>query len=157
MGRDSIAPQAEACLAREGEGMNVALAYFSKTGHSKKIMEAVSKCMGLTAYNLKETPAPGELDLLILATGIYAGKCDPFLLNWIENLAPGQVKRAALITSSMSRSRQEIIREALAKRGVKVDGEEYTCKGSFLLFGRGHPDVAEIEGAVAFAKKAAAR
>lgn len=120
-------------------------------------MEAVSKSMGLTAHNLKDTPVPGEIDLLILATGIYASQSDPALLGWIEKLGPGQVKRAALITSSMSRGYQAAVREALTKKGVKVDGDEYTCKGSFLFFGLGHPDATEIEGAIAFAKKAAAQ
>jgi flavodoxin len=152
-----MAPDGVARLAREGEHMNIALAYFSKTGHSRKIAEAVSAGTGLTACNLKDATALGELDLLILTTGIYASQSDPALLNWISKLAPGQVKRAALITSSMSKGRQEAVREALVKKGVRVDQEEYTCKGSFLFFGLGHPDADEIQGAVAFAKKAVAQ
>jgi len=143
------------CLQRrrKGKAMKIAVIYYSKTGHSRKIAKAVAGGLWVQAQSLSEKPVLSGVDLLFVVGGIYSGKSDPQLLNYLATLSRNQVKRAALITSSMSKSRQDMVRNALSNNGIEVVSDEYVLQGSFLFFGLGHPSVLEIAGAIAFAKK----
>lgn len=136
--------------------MKIAVLYQSRTGHSKKIAEAVAGGLGVQAQRLADHPQLSGVDLLFVVSGIYAGKSDPKLLKYLATFGKEQVKRAALISSSMGKSKQDMVREALTQKGIEVAADEYVCQGSFLFFGRGHPNAEEIAGAIAFAKKLSA-
>jgi flavodoxin len=136
--------------------MKIAVLYLSKTGHSKKIAEAVAAGMGVQAQSVKDNPELSGIDLLFIAGGIYAGKSDPKLLKYLGTLSREQVKRAALISSSRGKSKQDMVRDTLTGKGIQVLADEYICQGSFLFFGMGHPNAQEIAGAIAFAKKLSA-
>ena len=134
--------------------MNTALAYFSVTGHSKKIGSAVSAALQIPSMDLKTDVIPAGLDCLFLVGGIYAGKSDPRLLQKLEALQSGQPGLVVLLTSSAAGStRQEQVRELLASKGISVHPDEFTCRGSFLIFHLGHPNTTEIASAVAFARR----
>lgn len=134
--------------------MKVDVAYFSKTGHSKKIAEVIAKELSLTPYDLKQTPAL-DCDLLFLVTGVYGGEAAPEVLSFIDTLSPDSVRKVCLVTSSMGNKPPEKVHEALRRKNISVAYDEYTCKGSFLFFGMGHPSASEVEGAAEFARKAA--
>lgn len=136
--------------------MKTAVLYLSKTGHSKKIAEAVAGSLGVQAQSVKDQPVLSGIDLLFVVGGIYAGKSDPKLLKYLGTLSREQVKRAALISSSRGKSKQDMVRDTLTGKGIQVLADEYVCQGSFLFFGMGHPNAQEIAGAVAFAKKLSA-
>lgn len=136
--------------------MKTAVLYLSKTGHSKKIAEAVAAGLGVRAQSVKDNPELSGIDLLFIAGGIYSGKSDPKLLKYLASLGNTQVKRAALISSSGGKRKQDMVRDTLTGKGIQVLADEYVCQGSFLFFGRGHPNAQEIAGAVAFAKKLSA-
>jgi menaquinone-dependent protoporphyrinogen IX oxidase len=136
--------------------MKTAVLYLSKTGHSKKIAEAVAAGLGVQAQSVKDHPELSGVDLLFIAGGIYAGKSDPKLLKYLASLDNTQVKQAALISSSGGKTKQDMVRDTLTGKGIQVLADEYVCQGSFLFFGKGHPNAQEITGAVAFAKKLSA-
>lgn len=137
---------------RKGNMMKIAVVYQSRTGHSKKLAEAVASALGVQAQSVSGQPALSGVDLLFVVGGIYAAKSDPKLLKYLAGLGKDQVKRAALITSSAGKTKQDMVRETLTQKGIQVAADEYVCQGSFLLFGRGHPSAEEIAGAAAFAK-----
>lgn len=128
------------------------VAYFSRTGHSRKIARAVSRELNTIALDVTENPDLSGTDLLFIVSGIYGGKADPLLLRFISSLSPCTVQRVAFITSSLSGNRAEEARQALAKTGIPAANEEYTLIGSFLVFARKHPSDEEIQGACAFAR-----
>ncbi len=133
--------------------MNAQILYATMSGHSKKIAEAIAKSMEIPIHNLKDNPQIPACDLLIIVGGIYAGQYKNELLEFVKKLSPSEIKKAALVTSSMRCSTQGSLRTTLCEAGIAVEDEEYLCKGSFLFIGLGHPNKSEIEGAVAFAKK----
>jgi flavodoxin len=133
--------------------MKIAVIYYSKTGHSRKIAMAVAGGLGVQAQSVSANLVLNSVDLLFVVGGIYGGKSDPKLLKYLATLSKSQVKRAALITSSMSRSRQDMARNTLYINGIEVVSDEYILQGSLLFFGLGHPNSREIAGALAFAKK----
>lgn len=132
--------------------MSIEVVYFSKTGHSRKIAEAVAAELGVTAQDIKGSPMLEDANPLFLITGMYASKSDPEVLKFIERLDPQAVSRVCLITSSLSKMAPEDIPQALRSRGIPVHPEVYRCRGSFLFFGLGHPSASELAGAAAFAR-----
>ena len=136
--------------------MNNHVVYYSKSGHSKAIAGAVADALSLQALDLGQIQAPLQSDLLFLITGIYGGVPDPKVVAYVESLSPADIKRVCLITSSMGENPQTDLRTRLESKGIPVQKAEYTCKGSFLLFGRGHPNKEEIREAADFARRTAA-
>lgn len=135
--------------------MKTDVVYFSTTGHSRKLAEAVAKALSVEAKDLSRQSGQVKADLLFIVTGIYGGSPNPKVMEFIETLSPQDVKRAVLITSSMGKKRQDKVRHALEQKMIPVLADEFTCKGSFLIFGLGHPNQDEIRQACDFAVKAA--
>lgn len=134
--------------------MKTAVAYFSRTGHSKKIAEAIAASLQLKAFDVKAKPTLEAVDLLVLVGGIYAGASSPELKAYAESISKQQVRKVLLITSCTSnRQKQEMIRQILVKNGIEVVSNEFICQGNFLFFGIGHPNSEEIKAAVSFVKK----
>ncbi len=126
--------------------------YATKTGHSRKIAMAIAGELNCSAQNITENPNLSQVDVLFLVGGIYGNQSLPELLKYVEGLTPQNVKKVVLITSSCSKTgKQTEVRKVLERKGILVDEEEFTCQGSFLVFGMGHPNKKEIGQAVDFA------
>ena len=135
--------------------MKTAVIYRSMTGHSKKIARAVAAAIGAEAVNIKDNPALSGIDLLFVVGGIYSEESLPETIGLIKTLNGAKVKKAALITSSMSdKAGQDEARKILESNGIEVL-DEYRCRGNFLFVKLGHPNAREIDGAVRFAEKLA--
>ncbi|MGI6701201.1 MAG: flavodoxin domain-containing protein [Christensenellales bacterium] len=134
--------------------MKFAVVYATKTGHSKKIATAVAAGLGVDAYDVKKTPILEKIDLLYIVGGIYGGKSLREMMDYVKTLKPDNIKKAALITSSASKSaKQTDVRKALIDNGIEVIEEEFKCPGSFMVLKLGHPNDNEIKNAVEFALK----
>ncbi len=133
--------------------MNKAVIYCSKTGHSKKIAQAVADELHVHAENVKENPDIGEVDWLFIVGGVYGGASDSQLIEYVSQLDGDKVHNAVLMTSCLSQKmKQDKIREILVEKGVNVHDDEFLCKGNFLFFGLGHPNQGEIRAAARFVK-----
>ena len=129
----------------------IRIIYATKTGHSKKIAEAMGKALYVKAENVSTRPVLEDEDLLFIVGGIYGGESLPLLLNFVKALDRGKVKRAALVTSGASKKhRQDSVRKLLQQKGIEVL-DEIICPGSFLFIRFGHPNKRDIEEAVNFA------
>ncbi|KNZ43295.1 flavodoxin domain-containing protein [Acetobacterium bakii] len=136
--------------------MNSQLIYASKTGHSKKIANAIAAELGIEINNVTDHPTLKNVDLLYIVGGIYGGKSLPEMIDFINTMDNKQVKKAVLITSCVSKKQgQTEVRQTLTEKGIAVMPAEFICQGNFLLFGMGHPNQADIDAAVLFAKNAA--
>jgi flavodoxin len=139
---------------KQEDDMKIAVIYFTKTGHSRKIADAVAAGLKIKAEDINNGPKLKNVDLLFVVGGIYGSSSDPKMVGYIKDLDGGMVKKAVLITSCASnRIKQTAVREALTKNGIDVLPDEYLCKGNFLFMRLGHPNKADIENAVSFAKK----
>ena len=139
-----------------GNKMNVAVVYSSKSGHTKKIAEAMAKELGVEAKNILDKPVFNNIDLLLIGTGIYAGKIAPALYPFLETIDSKTVKNAVIFSTAMSPNVQTAtLRDLLTRRGIAVKQEEFLCKGKFLLFNTQHPNEEDVKNAVEFARKIA--
>ncbi|MDF2543709.1 MAG: uncharacterized protein K0S47_3427 [Herbinix sp.] len=134
--------------------MNTALIYYSKTGHTKMIAKAMGEEIGIEAQNILEKPVINNVDILLIGSGIYAGKVAEELITFIQELDPEKVKRAVIFTTAMTETIQTAtLKSALFAKGIPVEGEEFICKGKFLFFSKHHPNELDIKKAKEFVKK----
>lgn len=136
--------------------MKFAVLYYSRSGNTKGVAEAMAKALGAEAAPCTG-PAPElEAELLFLGSGIYAGKPGDTLPAFVESLSPEKVRCAALFTTSLSGADQsQALRQALEKKGIPVVKEAFSCPGKFLLFHRKRPSQADFAAAAAYAKNTA--
>ncbi len=133
----------------------VKIVYATKTGHSRKIAEEIGRELNISAQRIAENPDVGGTECLFIVGGIYGGNSLPEMLKYVGSLSKDKVRKAALVTSCLSkRQKQENVRSLLMEKGIEVV-DEYKCCGSFLFFGLGHPNIKEIRKAADFAKEIA--
>jgi flavodoxin len=133
--------------------MKTAIIFASKTGHSKKIADAIAKEIATPALDAAQKPIIEDIDLLFIIGGIYGGQSTPELLEYVHNLESSKIKNAVLITSCVSKSaKQEEVRRILKEKNINVMEEEFICQGNFLFIGLKHPNKNDIENAVSFCK-----
>lgn len=136
--------------------MKVALIYSTKTGHTKKIAEAMAKELGIEAQNIADKPVLNNVDLLLVGSGVYGGKISPELLAYLEGVDSKKVKKAIIFITSLSKKNQSAyLRDFLVRKGIEVNKDEFVCKGKFLFFSTKHPNEEDVKSAVEFVKKIA--
>ena len=144
--------------------MKTAILYYSTHhGNTKKLLDAIAAADA--DVTLIDVTSAGITDLggysrVGLASGVYAGKPAKQLLEFAREYLPVGVPVFCILTSSMCRDGFfKPLRELAQTRECKVLGT-YQCQGydtfgPFKLVGgvsKGHPDEADIRGAVDFYK-----
>ncbi len=133
--------------------MKIGIVYYTKTGHSKKMAEVISKELGIDSKNIKTNPELENTDLLYIVSGIYGNKSAPELIEYAKKLTRKQVNKVALITSSGAKTTKPIeVREILQNNGVNVLKDEFVYPGGLVFFG-GHPNEEDIKNAIKFVKR----
>jgi flavodoxin len=138
----------------KGSNMKIAILYYTKLGHSKKIAQAIAKEFQIKAYDIRTNPELNQVDMLYIVSGIYGGRSDPELISYLRTLDRQQINQAFLITSSGGKTTPAAdVRIVLAEQGIPVADEEFTCQGAILFVGMGHPNKADIQNAISFVRQ----
>lgn len=133
--------------------MKVAVRYYTKTGNTKKLAEAVAKAVGAEALPIS-VPVDEPVDILFLGNSYYAFSIDPEVKAFIRMLDKDKVGRivnfgsAALLNSTLKKVKAEAERV-----GIPVDEREFHCKGEFKGLHRGRPNDKDLAAAAEFAKE----
>ena len=130
--------------------MKVAVVYYSMSGNTKKVAEAMANELGTEAESIKDEPELEGVDLLFIGSGCYGGKLRGEMLKFLEDLK--DIKRAAVFgTYSRETKAIESMKGILEKKGIKVI-DEWGCTGAFLYFmNRGRPNEKDLDQARQFA------
>lgn len=129
-----------------------AVRYYSKFGHSKQMAEAIEEYVGAKAAPVSE-PLNGPVDVLFLGAGVFLGKVNGAVMDFINTLTPEKVKCVVLFGScAIIDSPVPQMLKALKARGIEVSDRSFTCKGSMGPIHRGHPDAKDLEDFRAFIK-----
>ena len=135
--------------------MNIAVTYYSRTRNTKKIAEAIAEAAGCTAQDIAAFDAQDTVVLLFVGGAIYGGVIDPSLTEFIAQLDPAKIKRAAVFGTSVSEQgfgkANGQIKDALRSRGISTEDEDFTAKGKFLFMSRKRPNAADMNEAKEFA------
>lgn len=132
--------------------MNCEVRYFTRSGNTKKLADAIGGAVGVAARPIGE-PVAGPVDLLFLGGSVYGGGIDDALRAFIAQLRPEQVKKAAVFsTAAVVPSAYPEIKKCLEARGIPVAQREFHCRGRFTLLHLGRPNQQDLDHAMAFAK-----
>lgn len=125
--------------------MTTAIRYYSKFGHSKQMAEAIEELVGAKAVTVAEQ-LNEPVETLYLGAGVFLGKVNGAVMDFIATLTPEKVKCVVLFGScAIIESPVPQMRKALEARGIKVSEKSFTCKGSMGPIHSGHPDAQDIE------------
>ena len=133
--------------------MKVAVRYYTKTGNTKRLAEAVAKAVGAEALPIS-TPVSEPVDILFLGNSYYAFSIDPEVRKFIRSLDKNKVGKivnfgsAAILNSTYKKVKAEA-----EKVGIPVDEREFHCKGEFKGIHKGRPNADDLKDAAAFAAK----
>ena len=109
--------------------MNIAVRYYTKTGNTKRLAEAVAKAVGAEALPIS-TPISEPVDILFLGNSYYAFSIDPEVRNFIRSLDRSKVGRIVNFGSAaMLNSTWKKVKAEADKAGIKMDKREFHCRG----------------------------
>lgn len=133
--------------------MDTLIAYWSRTGHSRKIAQHIGRALGLPVHDLRDgLPTARQL---VLVSAIYANRTDPALLEALSGLGPAHTDRVLLVlTCTSPDGRDDGLRDALTRQGLNVDPRRHVCPGSFLLVRFRRPNRQDLEQAAQFVREA---
>ena len=120
--------------------MKVAVRYYTKTGNTKRLAEAVANAVGVEALPIS-APVDEAVDILFLGNSYYAFNIDPEVKDFIHSLDGSKVGcivnfgSAAMLNSTWKKVKAEA-----DKAGVIMDKREFHCKGEFKGLHKGRPN-----------------
>ncbi len=122
--------------------------YYSRSGNTRAVAEAIAKAAGVTAVSVTDTGAAikDKTDILFIGGALYAYGIDADLRSYIDTLSSDKVDKAvAFSTSWLSRHALDLIRKGLEEKGISVSEE--------TLYFRGKPNETQLKEAEEFAKR----
>jgi len=132
--------------------MKYAVRFYTKTGNTKRLAEAVAKELGVEALPVSE-PVTEPVDILFLGNSYYAFSIDPVVRSFVASLSKDKVGKivnfgsAALLNSTYKKVKAEA-----DKVGIPMDENEFHCKGEFKGLHKGKPDENDLRAAAEFAR-----
>ncbi|MCM1089468.1 MAG: flavodoxin [Butyrivibrio sp.] len=132
--------------------MNVAVRYYTRSGNTKKLAEAVAGAVGVAAETTEKALAE-DVDILFLCSSVYAYGVDESVKRFISgiNVKVGQVVNVS--TAALVKSTYKQVGKLLKEKGIPQAEEEFYCKGSFGLMHKGKPDGDDCKAAAEFARE----
>ncbi len=132
--------------------MTVAVRYYTKTGNTKKLAEAVAKEVGAEALPIS-VPVTEPVDILFLGNSYYAFTIDPEVRCFVRSLDKDKVGRIVNFGSAaMLNSTYRKVKAEASKVGIAMDEREFHCKGEFKGIHRGKPDENDLKAVAEFAR-----
>ena len=133
--------------------MKIAVRYYTKTGNTKRLAEAIAEAVGTEALPIS-TPVSEPVDILFLGNSYYAFTIDPEVRQFVASLDPKKVGKIINFGSAaMMNSTYKKVKAVADKVGIPMDEREFHCKGEFKGLHKGKPDEADLRAAAAFAGK----
>ena len=132
--------------------MKTAVRYYTKTGNTKRLAEAVAKAVGAEALDLS-APITEPVDVLFLGNSYYAFSIDPEVREFVRKLDKTKVGRIVNFGSAaMLNSTYKKVKAEADKVGIPMDEREFHCKGEFKGIHKGRPNEENLAAAAEFAK-----
>lgn len=133
--------------------MKVAVRYYTKSGNTKRLAEAVAKAVGAEALPIS-TPVTEAVDILFLGNSYYAFSIDPEVRDFVRSLDRSKVGKIVNFGSAaMLNSTWKKVKAEADKVGIAMDEREFHCKGEFKGMHKGQPNEADLKAAAEFAAK----
>lgn len=132
--------------------MKTAIRYYTRTGNTKKLAEAVAKEAGVKALPITE-PLTEDVDTLFLASSVYAAGVAGDVKKFIANINVKVGEVVNISTAAIIESTYLQVKDVVEKNGLKMSEHEYHCRGQFTLMHRGRPNAKDLQDAAEFTKE----
>ena len=133
--------------------MKVAVRYYTKTGNTRRLAEAVAKAVDVEALPIS-VPVEEPVDLLFLGNSYYAFSIDPEVRSFIRGLDQNKVKQIVNFGSAaMLNSTWKKVKAVADQTGIPMNEREFHCKGEFKGIHKGRPNEEDRKAAAEFARK----
>ena len=131
--------------------MKAAVRYYTKTGNTKRLAEAVAKATGAEALPISN-PVDEPVDILFLGNSYYAFGIDPEVRGFIHSLDRSKIGRIVNFgTAAMLNSTWKKVKKEADKAGITMDQREFHCRGEFKGAHKGRPNEEDLKAAAEFA------
>ena len=133
--------------------MRFAVRYYTKTGNTKRLAEAIAKELGVEALPIDE-PVNEQVDFLFMGNSYYAFDIDPEVKKFVSSLDKDKVGKIVNFGSAaMLNSTYKKVKAVADKAGIAMDEKEFHCKGEFKGIHKGRPNKNDLKDAIEFAKQ----
>ena len=126
-----------------------AVRYYSRSGNTKILAEAIAKAAGAEAVSVDAGNAAiaEPVDVLFVGGALYAYGLDKHLKSWLSELDGTKVKKAVVFSTSwISKHSIDLIRNALQAKGIDVAAES--------IYAKNKPNAEDLKAAETVVKKA---
>ena len=132
--------------------MTYAVRYYTKSGNTKRLAEAVAAELGVEALPIS-VPVDEKVDILFLGNSYYAFTIDPEVRAFVSRLDKNKVGKIANFGSAaMLNSTFKKVKAEATKVGIEMLDKEFHCKGEFKGINKGRPNADDLKAAAAFAR-----
>ena len=132
--------------------MKIAIRYYTKTGNTKKMAEALSEAVGVEALTV-DNPLTEDVDILFLGSAVYAAGVDAKVKEFIENINVNVGKIVNFSSAALIESTYKQVKKIAENNNITMAEEEFHCRGSFKLVHRGRPNNEDLRNLQEFGKK----
>ena len=108
--------------------MSVAVRYYSRSGNTKAIADAIAKGTGVTAVSVDADDAAisEPVDVLFIGGALYAYGLDSHLNDYLKTLKKEDAKKAVVFSTSwISKHSIALIKKGLEEVGIPVVQESF--------------------------------
>ncbi len=131
------------------------IAYYTKTGNTRKVAEKMASALKTKAHNVKDEPKVPKGAFLIVGSGVYGRRSGREMMDFLQALPKVKAGKAATFETSGEGSSIQAGREMgeiLKNRGYSIKGS-FVCPGKlFYVLRRGRPSGQDMENAKKFAE-----
>ncbi len=104
--------------------MSVAVRYYSRSGNTRKVAEYIAEAAGVDAISVdsKDAALSEKVDVLFIGGALYAYGIDDNLKQYLKTLSGDKVGKAVVFSTSwLSKHALDLIKKALAEKGIQVE------------------------------------
>ena len=134
--------------------MKAAVRYYTQSGNTKKLAEAVASELGVEAKDIS-CPLEEQTELLFLCNSVYWAGMDKRVRQFVQDNAPRIGTLVNVSTAALIESTYRQMKTVAAEAGVTLSEREFHCRGKFKALHSGRPNEDDLKAARAFARKVA--
>ena len=113
--------------------MNTAVRYYSRSGNTKAVAEAIASAAGVDAVSVDsaDSPIKEPVDVLFIGGALYAYGLDKHLKDYLKTLKKTDAKKAVVFSTSwLSRHSIDLIKQGLAEAGIPTEEQVFYVKST---------------------------
>ena len=136
--------------------MKTAIRYYTRSGNTKKLADAISGAVGVPALTVAE-PLTERVVILFLGCSYYAFDVDEAVKAFVSQNKANIGRLVLFGTSAMMKSVYKPMKKVADLNGVELEKEDFHCRGSFGPAHKGRPNADDCKKCAEFAVKALER